>query len=188
MKVRVIFMVAITIFLLSSGCTNTSLNITENRTNNVANTQISPETNTNSIGMEFVLIPAGEFYMGSNDSPGGQPSHKVTIEKEYYLGKYEVTQAQWIQIMGSNPSEYEGDHLPVDSVSWNDAQEFVKKLNAKEGTNKYRLPSEAEWEYACRAGTTTNYSFGDNASKLSEYAWYSGYAPMRSITKARVKL
>ena len=143
----------------------------------VASTQDSPKTYTNSIGMEFVLIPAGEFEMGSpsneedrNSDEG--PVHRVTISNDFYMGKYEVTQKQWVEVMGSNPSNFKGDNLPVENVSWDDVQEFVKKLNAKEGTDKYRLPSEAEWEYACRAGTTTKYCFGDSESKLGEYAWY----------------
>nr|WP_321416496.1 SUMF1/EgtB/PvdO family nonheme iron enzyme [uncultured Methanomethylovorans sp.] len=127
----------------------------------------------NSIGMDFVLIPAGEFQMGSDDGYDSEkPVHKVKISRPFYLGKYEVTQAQWVAIMGDNPSYFKGDNNPVENVSWNDVQEFVKKLNAKEGTDKYPLPSEAEWEYACRAGTTTIYSFGDDESKLAEYAWY----------------
>lgn len=136
------------------------------------------KTTTNSIGMQFVLIPAGEFKMGSPSGEGGRidnegPVHTVTIEKAYYLSKYEVTQKQWMEVMGSNPSYFKfwGDDLPVDQISWNDVQEFIRKLNAKEGTDKYRLPSEAEWEYAARAGTTTQYSFGDSGSKLGEYAW-----------------
>ncbi len=88
------------------------------------------------------------------------------------MGKYEVTQKQWHEVMGTNPSTFKGDDLPVESVSWNDVQKFIKKLNKKENTNKYRLPSEAEWEYAARAGTTTRYSFGDDARKLRNYAWY----------------
>nr|WP_242492664.1 formylglycine-generating enzyme family protein [Methanolobus psychrotolerans] len=125
--------------------------------------------------MEFVLIPAGEFEMGSDDGDSDErPVHEVTIGKAYYLGKYEVTQEQWVEIMGNNPSRFKGDNNPVEQVSWNDVQEFVKKLNAKEGTDKYRLPSEAEWEYAARAGTTTRYSFGDSESKLGDYAWYGG--------------
>jgi len=135
------------------------------------------QTTTNSIGMEFVLIPAGEFEMGS---PSGEedrqdnegPVHTVKIEKAYYLGKYEVTQKQWREVMGTNPSNLKGDDLPVVLISWNDAQEFIKKLNEKESTDKYRLPSEAEWEYAARAGTTTRYSFGNDDSDLGDYAWY----------------
>ena len=141
------------------------------------------KTRTNSIGMEFVSIPAGEFMMGSpsdeDDSgwdDGEGPLHKVTISNEFYLGKYEVTQKQWHEIMGNNPSYFTGDDRPVEQVSWNDVQKFIEKLNEKEGTDKYRLPSEAEWEYACRAGTTTRYSFGDDKSMLSEYAWYSDYS------------
>ncbi|WP_440956852.1 formylglycine-generating enzyme family protein [Methanosarcina sp. Mfa9] len=132
---------------------------------------------TNSIGIEFVKIPAGEFMMGSPSDEGGiansgKPVHEVTIENSYYLGKYEVSQEQWKSVMGNNPSHFKGDDLPVEYVSWYDAQEFINKLNAMEGTDKYRLPSEAEWEYACRAGTTTRYFFGGDESKLGDYAWY----------------
>ncbi|WP_321416501.1 SUMF1/EgtB/PvdO family nonheme iron enzyme [uncultured Methanomethylovorans sp.] len=126
----------------------------------------------NSIGMEFVLIHAGEFHMGSNENSYEEPVHKVKISKPFYLSKYLVTQKEWKAVMGTDPSYFKGDNNPVENFSWNDVQEFVKKLNAKEGTNKYRLPSEAEWEYACRAGTTTSYSFGDIESKLRDYAWY----------------
>ena len=136
----------------------------------------SQKTITNSIGMKLVLIPAGEFNMGSPSDEswyGSGPAHIVNIEKPYYLSKYEVTQKQWIKVMGDNPSYIEGDNLPVMSVSWNDVQNFIKKLNDKEGTDKYRLPSEAEWEYAAHAGTTTQYSFGNSESELGKYAWYS---------------
>ena len=144
---------------------------------------LAPSSNqkasTNSIGMEFVLIPAGEFDMGSpsgeTDRYGDEgPVHKVKISDAFYLGKYEVTQKQWREIMGDNPSNYDGDNRPVEYVSWNDAQDFIKKLNTKESTDKYRLPSEAEWEYAARAGSTTRYSFGDIESRLGEYGWYEG--------------
>ena len=136
------------------------------------------KTITNSIGMEFVLIPAGEFDMGSPSNENGRdndegPVYSVTISKPFYMGKYEVTQEQWRDVMGNNPSRFRGDNLPVEDVSWNYVQEFIKKLNEKEGINKYRLPSEAEWEYAARAGTTTRYSFGDDEGKLGEYAWYA---------------
>ncbi|MBN2109914.1 MAG: formylglycine-generating enzyme family protein [Methanosarcinaceae archaeon] len=130
---------------------------------------------TNSIGMQFMTIPAGELMMGSNKYDSEKPVHKVTIPGPFQLGKYPVTQKEWKAVMGRNPSYFKGDDRPVESVSWNDAQEFVKKLNAKEGTDKYRLPSEAEWEYACRSGKTTKHSIGEASSKLDEFAWYSGY-------------
>ncbi len=128
----------------------------------------------NSIGMEFVPIPAGDFWMYSNECRYEEPVHKVTISKPFYLGKYLVTQREWKAVMANHPSCFEGDDRPVECVSWNNVQEFVKRLNTKEDTDKYRLPSEAEWEYACRAGTTTIYSFGDADPELGEYAWYYG--------------
>ena len=132
------------------------------------------KTYKNSIKMEFVLIPAGTFDMGSNDGADDEkPVHPVTISRPFYLGKYEVTQAQWKAVMKSNPNERKGDDLPVTNVSWNDVQEFIKKLNAKEGGNAYRLPTEAEWEYAARAGTTTAYSFGGDPELLAQYDWYN---------------
>ncbi|AKB26289.1 hypothetical protein MSMTP_2820 [Methanosarcina sp. MTP4] len=123
-------------------------------------------------GIEFVHIPVGEFMMGSNEYDTGNPIHKVKIGISFYLGKYPVTQKQWKAVMGSNPSHFKGDDLPVEKVSWYDVQEFIEKLNGMESTNKYRLPSEVEWEYACRAGTKTGYYFGDSESKLGDYAWY----------------
>jgi sulfatase modifying factor 1 len=117
------------------------------------------------VKLEMVLIPAGKFMMGSPASEKGhrvnETQHEVTLTKAFYMGKYEVTQEQWESVMGNNPSSRtKGAKLPVTDVSWGACQEFIKKLNAK--TNgRYRLPSEAEWEYACRAGTTTKYSFGD---------------------------
>jgi len=128
----------------------------------------------NSIGIEFVLVPAGEFVMGSDtDDPDERPAHNVVISTPFYLGKYEVTQAQWLEVMGRNPSHFKGDlRRPVERVSWLMIQEFIRKLNAREGHAKYRLPTEAEWEYAARAGSTTRYSFGDDASRLTHHAWY----------------
>jgi len=125
--------------------------------------------------IEFVRIPSGDFMMGSPTNEMGNysdgPVHNVSIKYSFDLGKYPVTQKQWEKVMGSNPSDFKGDDLPVESISWENVQEFIKKLNEIEGTDKYRLPSEAEWEYACRAGTTTSYSFGDDESKLKDYAW-----------------
>jgi len=150
-----------------------------------------PKTYKNSIGMEFVLIPLGSFMMGSYISPdevvskyGGDaeffkhehPQHKVTIRQPFYFQTTAVTQGQWEKVMGDNPSKFKdsGDDCPVEMVSWEDTQKFIDNLNGMEGSDKfiYRLPTEAEWEYACRAGTNKEFSFGDDASKLAEYAWY----------------
>jgi len=140
------------------------------------------KTFTNSIGMEFVLIPAGEFDMGSPENEEGRninegPVHRVIIRNPFYMGKYKVTQKQWIEVMGYNPipaysEDFKGENRPVVYMQWNDVQEFIKKLNRKEGRKNYRLPSEAEWEYAARAGTTTKYSFGDDDSQIGDFAWY----------------
>ncbi len=121
----------------------------------------------NSLGMKFVLIPAGNFTMGSPSDEQGRDSderqHKVTLTKGFYMQTTEVTQGQWRAVMGNNPSNFKGDNRPVEMVSWNNCREFIKRLNRKESTDKYRLPTEAEWEYACRAGTTTAYSWGNSA-------------------------
>ncbi len=132
---------------------------------------------TNSIGMEFVLIPAGSFMMGADKnfedaSDHETPRHPVTISKPFYIGKYEVTQDQWVAVMSSNPSNSKGRTKPVENISYDDTLLFIRKLNEKEGTGKYRLPTEAEWEYTARVGTTTAYSFGDDKNKLGQYAWY----------------
>ncbi|MBC7086061.1 MAG: formylglycine-generating enzyme family protein, partial [Methanomethylovorans sp.] len=119
------------------------------------------------------FIPAGEFKMDSNNY-SYKNDNIVTIQKPFYLGRYPVTQKEWKSVMGYNPSCFEGDDRPIECVSWYDVQDFITKLNVKENTNKYRLPTETEWEFACRAGTTTKYSFGDTDSKLGEYAWYYG--------------
>jgi formylglycine-generating enzyme required for sulfatase activity len=140
---------------------------------------VYPSTLHNDIGMQFVLIPAGEFLMGSNDREADddeKPVHRVRISRPYYLGIYEVTQAEWEAVMGQNPSRFKGRDRPVEQVSWDDVQAFIQRLNAREGHSKYRLPTEAEWEYAARAGTTTAYSFGDEARQLGAYAWYDDNA------------
>jgi len=145
---------------------------------------------TNTIGMEFVLIPAGRFKMGSGISPeevarryGGKtewfkpehPQHPAEITKSFYLQTTEVTHRQWKKVMQDNTSKFKdcGGDCPVVMVSWDKIQEFIKKLSDIEGTDKYRFPTEAEWEYASRAGTTTEFSFGDDAERLGEYAWFS---------------
>ena len=129
---------------------------------------------------EMVVIPAGNFMMGSKVDPFAatppsadeQPQHAVSI-RSFALGKFEVTQEQWYVLMGNLPSNFKGRTLPVEQVSWDDTQEFIKRLNAKTGHN-YRLPSEAEWEYAARAGSQTDYSFGDDPNQLNRFAWFAG--------------
>jgi formylglycine-generating enzyme required for sulfatase activity len=129
----------------------------------------------NSIGMKFILLPKGSFIMSENKF-FSIPIHEVIISKAFYIQNTEVTQGQWKKVMKINPSEFIGcgDDCPVENISWNEANDFIKKLNEMENTNKYRLPSNAEWEYACRAGTSTEYSFGDDIDKLGVYAWYDG--------------
>ncbi len=139
----------------------------------------------NSIGMKLVLIPAGEFMMGSPSTERKRDSdevhqRKVRITKPFYIGKYEVTQSEYEAVMGKNPSRLKGANNPADSVSWNDAVEFCKKLSWKEGIT-YRLPTEAEWEYACRAGTTTAFHYGDSLS--SEQANFDGKYPYGGAKK-----
>ncbi len=130
--------------------------------------------------IDFVWIPGGTFLMGSPDGEGHDEEHpqrSVTLNG-FWLGQTEVTQAQWERIMGSNPSHFKGAERPVEMVSWNDAHEFLAILNAtsawmfSSSPIEYRLPSEAEWEYAARAGTQTAYSFGNDDGQLSKYAWY----------------
>ena len=122
---------------------------------------------------EMVVIPAGSFVMGSEKSANEKPIHSVAI-RSFLLGKNEVTQKQWLDVMGSNPSRFEdcGLQCPVESVNWNEVQAFIRKLNQQTGRS-YRLPSESEWEYAARAGTTTEWSFGNDESELPNYGWYN---------------
>src|SRR3972149_2460822 len=125
--------------------------------------------------IEMILVPAGTFMMGSNDGYSNeQPVHQVTITRSFYLGKYEVTQGQWEAVRGSNPSHFKGARNPVEQVSCDDCQEFAKMLNAQVPGGGFRLPMEAEWEYACRAGSTGRFCFGDDDVGLWEYAWDEG--------------
>ena len=137
----------------------------------------------NSIGMKLTLIPAGTFMMGSPESEearnNNEHQHEVTISKAFYMQTTEVTQGQWKAVMGTEPwkgqefSKYvkEGPDYPAVYVSWDDAVAYCKKLSEKEGKT-YRLPTEAQWEYACRAGTETAWSFGNDEKALGDYAWY----------------
>jgi formylglycine-generating enzyme required for sulfatase activity len=171
------------------------------------------QTHTNSIGMEFVLIPAGSFLLDTSESrqallgqnpDNALPRRKARISQPFYLGKYEVTQAQWVAVMGNNPSryilgkyqpdaawfaaideedlpEYIGPANPVEQVSWRDVQEFIRRLNSREGHHHYRLPTEMEWELAARGGTDTLFFFMKDPEKiwneavepLNDYAWFN---------------
>jgi formylglycine-generating enzyme required for sulfatase activity len=163
------------------------------------------EVFTNKLGMNFVLIPAGSFVMGSPESEKGrnwnETQHKVTITRSFYMGETEVTQGQWNRLVSPNPSAHKlGNNYPVDSVSWNDAVAFIGFLNKFEGTKKYRLPTEAEWEYALRAGQdqslvlgpVTTFSCNEPEPALIDTAWYcynSGLAgPARDFKPHPVKL
>ena len=130
--------------------------------------------------LEMVLIPGGEFMMGLPASDGSANNddsvqHRVRISKPFYLGKNLVTQELWESLMDGNPSHFKGPNNPVEQVSWDDCQQFLQKLNSKIGAQagKFVLPSEAQWEYACRAGSTTWYCFGDDDVALGEYAWFA---------------
>jgi formylglycine-generating enzyme required for sulfatase activity len=138
---------------------------------------IHPPNITNKFGMEFVLISAKEFEMGPPlNYEGGESEGSIRIvnlTKDFYMGKTEVTQKQWRKVMGTNSTSiFQGDDLPVENVSWDEVQIFIDRLNENDRPYNYRLPSEAEWEYAARAGNKTYYSFGDDESKLGDYAWY----------------
>ena len=129
---------------------------------------------TNSIGMRFRLVPAGSFMMGASPDDGEadvseNPRHRVEITKHFYIGVHVVTQELYERVTEKNPSEFKGADRPVELVSWNDAVEFCRRLSEMTGEN-YRLPTEAEWEYAFRAGTETKYYWGDNMD--SDYAWH----------------
>ncbi|MGD9248136.1 MAG: SUMF1/EgtB/PvdO family nonheme iron enzyme, partial [Desulfobacteraceae bacterium] len=134
---------------------------------------------SNDIGMEFVYIQPGTFKMGSPSAEQGrykdEHQHRVTLTRGYYIQTTEVTQHQWEAVMGNNPSSFRnacGKDCPVERVSWHDAQAFIRKLNQMEGTTQYRLPTEAQWEYACRAGSTSRFSFGNSDGLLDFFGWY----------------
>jgi tetratricopeptide (TPR) repeat protein len=142
--------------------------VTELQTKTRSVTKKRTVTRTSTVRIDLCAIPAGTFMMGATNGT----VHQVTISRDFYLGKYPVMQAQWEAVMGSNPSSFKSHDQPVENVSWDDCQEFIKRLNAT-GKGTFRLPTEAEWEYACRAGSTGAYCFGDSEAQLGEYAWYN---------------
>ena len=136
----------------------------------------------NSIGMKFVYVEPGTYTMGSpkyeRGRVGSERQHQVSLTNGFYIQTTEATQKQWQAVMGINPSYFKtgGDDYPVEHVSWNDTQDFIDLLNKREGVHKYRLPTEAEWEYVARAGSTSRFSYGDSDSQLSEYAWFEDFS------------
>ena len=141
---------------------------------------------TNSIGMKLKLIPKGTFKMGSAandpDADLDEPQHQVTFTQDFYIGEFEVTQSQYEKVIGSNPSQFprnkniDRSNYPVEQISWEDAVAFCQGLSnlpdEKAAGRVYRLPTEAEWEYACRAGSQAAFCFGDDARLLNQYAWF----------------
>ena len=138
------------------------------------------------ISIEMVKVEAGTFMMGATSKmkhsyDWEKPVHQVTLTNDYYMGKYEVTQALWQAVMGSNPSNFKGDNLPVETVSWNDCQKFISKLNSLTG-RKFRLPTEAEWEYAARGGKKSRGYQYSGSSNISDVAWYYGNSDIKPHT------
>jgi len=122
---------------------------------------------------DLLTLPAGSFVMGSSigtEEDAFTPSRTVNV-KAFSIGKYEVTQAQWLSVMGTKPSMFKGDNLPVEQITWKQAKEYCRKLSEKTGQT-YRLPTEVEWEYAARAGSQTDFYFGSDASRINDYAWF----------------
>ncbi len=133
-------------------------------------------------GIDFVWCPPGSFTMGAPIKGDEEPGHVVTFSQGFWMSKYEITQAQWTAVMGSNPSQFREDSRPVENMSWNDIVDpegYLEKLNAANPGLGFRLPSESEWEYACRAGTTAPYYWGDEAS--NEYGWYDGNSDVAGV-------
>lgn len=148
----------------------------------------NPDVFVNSIGMRFQRIPAGTYMMGSHEGQEDErPVHEVTISEDFYLGVFEVTQAQWEQVMDTNPSRFRDPFRPVETISWEDAQTFIDRLNMREATERYRLPTEAEWEHAARGGTQTPYSFGDSTADAEGHAWYLVNANRQTLPVGRKK-
>ena len=160
--------------MASSSTTSTSSNIIDSSTSGSVITIHVKD----GINIEMVKVEAGSFNMGAtpemqDPDTDEKPVHRVTLTNNYYIGKYEVTQALWKIVMGSNPSNSKGDNLPVEQVSWNDCQDFISKLNAMTG-KRFRLPSEAEWEYAARGGNKSRGYQYSGSNTIGDVAWYDG--------------
>ena len=169
---------------VSTSSTSSSQSETTTATGFSSTPSLSSSSNTisipvkNGITIDMVKVEAGTFMMGAtsemqNPYDGEKPVHQVTLTNDYYMGKYEVTQALWQAVTGKNPSKFKGDNLPVEQVSWKDCQKFISKLNSMTG-RKFRLPTEAEWEYAARGGKKSRVYQYSGSSNISDVAWYDG--------------
>jgi len=139
--------------------------------------------------MEFVLIPGGAYMMGGSDHYDN-PRHEVIITKPFYIGKYEVTQQQWMHVMDYNPSAFKGPQRPVENVSWEEVQEFIRRLNRRKSGIKYRLPTEAEWEYAARYRpdeSTDVQNGGTSIDNMLEYGWYLVNSKLKTHPVGKLK-
>lgn len=130
-----------------------------------------PEAVIGDLGLAFVSVPAGWYNMGDADLAHEGPVHRVEFDKPFLMSRFEITQEVWQAVMGENPSFYKDPHHPVENISWLDVQAFIEKLNGLTAGRTYRLPTEAEWEYAARAGSTSKFCFGDDFQTLDAYAW-----------------
>ncbi len=146
------------------GAVEIGTNINVNSTPVLIDYELQPFTS-------MVFVKGSTFQLGGNSNNGEEPLHQVTLS-DFYIGKYEVTQKEWVEIMGSNPSYFKGDNLPVENVSWNEVQSFILKLNQKTGI-KYRLPTEAEWEYAARGGKNNATNIYSGSDIINEVGWYN---------------
>ena len=181
-----------TVFLLPVVLTFLALGCSNNRTGNVApSSSTSVKTITTKTGIEMVLIPSGEFLMGNDKGEEDEkPAHRIHISA-FYMDKYEVTQKEYESLMGRNPAKSKGPDKPVEQLSWFAAARYCNTRSLREGltpcyqlellkcnfnADGYRLPTEAEWEYACRAGTNTDYTFGNDSVSLTRFAWFKSNA------------
>jgi formylglycine-generating enzyme required for sulfatase activity len=179
MKILAMAMIVLGMFfaLIAGDATESTARAQQPRHGDIEDKELTLDLG-NGVSMKLARIPAGDFIMGSSDAEKGHftneaPQHRVKITRPFFMGVTQVTQEQYTVVMANNPSGFSGKANPVESVSWDDAVAFCRKLSAKAGKT-VRLPTEAEWEYACRAGSTTRFGFGDNDKELDKYAWYDG--------------
>ncbi len=177
-----VFLAFLSVFVLGELFSQNPVNQNQTASHDVLVVNLDKSTR-----LEMVRIPSGEFDMGSSENDDDEkPVHHVQITKEFYMGATEVTQAQWLAVMGKQPTHFTGQDFPVEHVSWENAKKFCEELSKKDG-KPYRFPTEAEWEYACRAGTKTRFSFGDQDADLKERGWHKDNSGKRSQKAGSLK-